>query len=219
MTVTTDIKTKKRLSAYLLVTSAVTFALISLVFSPITSILSNNIVYAYTLLPDILIFFTDLLNLLALSGCFSIIIYSVLKLGMTSSASLIVTYISAVFLKYTADMTVSYLLFNSIDPSVIMSYAASFIVDFIIVLIIAFIAYSSHRKGTSPKITAVRSGIVISLSKVIARVIYDISYGPPEDLTDLLWMITYYLSDMLVGVIFVLLSLLIFKYLSKKETA
>lgn len=216
MTALTDKQLKKKLFLYLLFTATLFFALMSLILSPIISSVSSNVVYAHTMLPDLLILFTDVLNLMALSVCCAIMIYSIVRLGMSASTTLIVTYITAVFLKYTADMTVSYLLLKSIDPSVITSYAAAFLVDLIIVLIIAFIAYGSYRKSGELKSAAIKSGVVIAVSKVLSRAAYDISYGPPRDLTDLLWMILYYLSDLLAGAIFVLILMFIFKLLTKK---
>ena len=210
---------KKKLFLYLLVTASILYSLISLVLSPITLSVSSNVVYSYTVLPDILILLTDVLNLIALSVCSAIIIYSIVKLGMTSSTSLIATYVAAVFLKYTADMVISYLLLKSVEPSLITSYAAAFLIDLILTLIIAFIAYSVHRKKEAFKAAAVKSGVVVALSKIFSRAIYDISYGPPADLSDFLWMILYYLFDIIVGVIFILISMLIFKHLTKKDTA
>ena len=212
-----ETKMRKRLFLYLVIAASVLFALISLVLSPMISIVSSNVVYSYTLLPDVLILLTDMLNLFALSVCCTIIIYSVMKFGMAASSSVLIAYIFAVFLKYSADMAISYLLFHTLDLSVIMSYVAAFLVDLFIVLIITFIAYRANRRGTAMKNATITAGVVVSLSKVLSRVVYDIQYGAPVDFTDLLWMIVYYLSDIIVGVIFVLISMLIFKHLAKKE--
>jgi len=208
---------RKRLFIYLIISVSVLFTLISLVLSPIISTVSSNIIYKNTLLPDVLILLTDILNLIALSVCSAIIIYSIVKLGMSASSTLIVTYITAVFLKYSVDMAISYLLFNTIDISVITSYVVAFLIDFLIILLIAFFSYRASRKGKSMMVTAIISAILLSLFKVVSRVIYDISYGAPTDLTDFLWMVIYYTSDILVGVAFAGISLVIFKFLNKKK--
>ena len=219
MTAQNDKNIKKKLFWNLLITATVLFTIISLVLSPIISVISNNIVYAYTLLPDVLILLTDILNLIALSVCSAIIIYSITKFGMQASSSLLTVYVSAFFLKYSADMLVSYLILHTLDASVIISYAMAFLIDLILILIIAFIAYRAYRSESTRKKVAVTSAIIVSLSKVLSRIIYDISYGAPTDLSDLIWMIVYYLSDLLVGAIFVLISMHVFKHLTKKETA
>lgn len=47
---------------------------------------------------------------------------------------------------------------------------------------------------------ALWSGIVISTFKIISRMIYDVNYGWPSSLVDGLWMIIYYLIDVVVGI-------------------
>jgi len=64
---------------------------------------------------------------------------------------------------------------------------------------------------------AIRIGILLSASRMLTRLLYDLNVGLPSDLADLLWMILYYLSDILIGVIFYSLALLLLPYWDRKE--
>jgi hypothetical protein len=61
------------------------------------------------------------------------------------------------------------------------------------------------------------TGILLASIKVLTRVIYDIGYGAPTSILDLLRMIVYYLSDVLICVIIYLASLLLIMYFDKKN--
>lgn len=52
-------------------------------------------------------------------------------------------------------------------------------------------------------------GGILSAVKVISRIIYDIEYGAPDGIGEILTMIVYYGSDLLIGLIFYVLSTLI----------
>lgn len=64
---------------------------------------------------------------------------------------------------------------------------------------------------------AMKTGILLSATKVFTRILYDLQAGAPRSLTDLLWMVTYYASDLLIGVVFYALSLLLISYIDTKE--
>ena len=57
----------------------------------------------------------------------------------------------------------------------------------------------------SPKnplhVSALFSGAMISVVNVLQRIVYDVFYGAPMDLSDLLIMIAYYLIDILLGLV------------------
>ncbi len=54
-----------------------------------------------------------------------------------------------------------------------------------------------------------------SLVLIVSRIIYDIDYGLPSDLTDAMWMITYYLLDIVRGAIYYIVSVAILNLLYK----
>ena len=56
-----------------------------------------------------------------------------------------------------------------------------------------------------------KNAILFSASKILSRLIFDLDYGAPEGLGDLLLMFFYYLSDLIFGLIFYLFCILIFR--------
>lgn len=214
-----DNSTRKKLFLYLLISIMVLFSLISLVLSPLYMVATSNIAYMYSLLPSIILILTDMLNFLAMVISFSIIVYTIIKFGMRTSSSFVLTYIIACFLKYTLDMLLSYLILGRVDVYTIVNSVGAFFIDLLLILIATFIAYARYKKDRSLKSAAIGCSILVATSKVISRAIYDISMGPPTDVTDLIWMIVSYASDLIIGVIFLIFTFLIFNFLKKKETA
>lgn len=214
-----DNSTRKKLFLYLLISITVLFSLISLVLSPLYTVATSNIAYMYSLLPSIILILTDMLNFLAMVISFSIIVYTIIKFGMRTSSSFVLTYIIACFLKYTLDMLLSYLILKRVDVYTIVNSVGAFFIDLLLIFIAAFIAYARYKKDRSLKSAAIGCSILVATSKVISRAIYDISMGPPTDVTDLIWMIVSYASDLIIGVIFLIFTFLIFNFLKKKETA
>jgi len=66
---------------------------------------------------------------------------------------------------------------------------------------------------------ALRVGVLLSASKLLTRVLYDISMGVPMGMVDWAWAILYYLSDLLIAVIFYAVALLLLQKLDQKEQA
>ena len=63
--------------------------------------------------------------------------------------------------------------------------------------------------------------IILVGIKVLSRLVFDIDYGAPEDFGEVLIMAVYYLSDLLLAVIFYALSIVVlnklFQYKAKKD--
>ncbi len=214
-----EIFTKKLLKKYVIISTAVLFSLISLVLSPLFSATANNIAYKYTAIPEIILILIELLRLAATVLSFSAVIFSVRKFGAKASSGLALIYIIALFIKCAADAAMTVIIFNVLNVSEIISITTTFFIDLAIFLIAILFAYGSYKKKNNVNGTIIKTGILIALSKIIPRIFYDISYGAPTDLTDLLWMVTYYLSDVLTGAVFAVLSIFLLKYLHKKTTA
>lgn len=64
---------------------------------------------------------------------------------------------------------------------------------------------------------ALAVSILLSAIKVIDRIIFDIGYGAPEDFSEILVMFIYYSSDLLLGVIFYILSVFVYHRLFRKH--
>ena len=118
-----DNSTRKKLFLYLLISITVLFSLISLVLSPLYTVATSNIAYMYSLLPSIILILTDMLNFLAMVISFSIIVYTIIKFGMRTSSSFVLTYIwSLIFLSfysiYIVYLNIYLSLFNTINNKI-----------------------------------------------------------------------------------------------------
>jgi len=55
-------------------------------------------------------------------------------------------------------------------------------------------------KNDPLRFSAFLIALILGAIRIISRIIYDFSYGAPGDIGDLLWMIAYYTTDVLIGV-------------------
>ncbi|MBR2622336.1 MAG: hypothetical protein IKC97_08200 [Clostridia bacterium] len=74
-------------------------------------------------------------------------------------------------------------------------------------------------KNDPLRFSALLTALLMGAIRVIGRISYDIGYGAPADLSDVLWMILYYTFDILIGVAcyFVLLFIVRKLILSKEN--
>ena len=73
---------------------------------------------------------------------------------------------------------------------------------------------------TNPlQLCALKIGILLSSAKIISRIIFDLYYGAPGGIAELLIMIAYYLSDILIGVLVYAAMFWIFGLLYREKTA
>ena len=61
--------------------------------------------------------------------------------------------------------------------------------------------------------------IIMGSIHIASRIIYDLYYGLPSTLVDLLWMVTYYLSDVVSALIMYLIAIFFFVKLNEKDNA
>ena len=65
---------------------------------------------------------------------------------------------------------------------------------------------------------ALWSGLVVSAFKIVSRMIYDINYGWPGSVIDGLWMMIYYLLDLVVGfAVCMLITYLLMRFDNKEQ--
>ncbi len=67
------------------------------------------------------------------------------------------------------------------------------------------------------QVCALKVGVLLSAVKIISRIIFDLYIGAPTGISDLLIMIIYYLSDILIGVIVYAAMLGLFRLLTPKQ--
>ncbi len=224
---------KKGLYKILIISLSVIFLLSTLVLSPLYIISTSNAIYLGTVLPDITDLLLDICDIAAYAIGFSVIIYSVYRLTARKATGFIVTYCIAVFLKYTLNIVVTTVFESRFDISYLAWPVLYFLFDIIILLLVFLISNASLKNVRASKIalipfnrfyssenplqaSALKVGILLAAVKVVTRLVYDFSYGLPQSIIDALWMLVYYLSDILICFVIYLISLLIFIKLDKK---
>ena len=79
-----------------------------------------------------------------------------------------------------------------------------------------FVGQKIISRGNPLHYSAAITGILLSAIKILTRLRYDIAFGLPSGPADTIWMIAYYISDILIAVLVYAASLLIFSYLERK---
>lgn len=244
--------TKKRLLRTLIVTTAILFSLSCFVLSPLYTYMCADILFAATAMPEIIEIIIDITDIVTYALCFATIVYSIFKFSLKGSVSMLVSYGIAVFLKYSANLVVTFIFDGSVSPSSAVYVLLYFALDMIILLTVALSTASIFRKynekrnitkkannalgKATPSIeeelfggnklfvranplhrSALLTGIVLSAIKIVTRILFDIAYGAPTTLADALWMIAYYVSDILIAVIVYAISVYMFTHFNSKE--
>ena len=73
-----------------------------------------------------------------------------------------------------------------------------------------------YSKENPCQACALMLGILLSAVKIFDRILFDIGYGAPKDFGEVLVMIVYYSSDILLGVIFYVFSMFVFHRLFRR---
>ncbi len=247
----TNKRIKSRLFRLLLLTCIPLFSLYCFVLAPLYTYTCADIIYAVTVIPELLGFALDIVDILAYSACFSIVIYSVYRLSLRASFGIISTVCAAIFFKYTANLVMSFILDGAVITSDIPSVVIYFALDLVWLSVITAISnaiikryhkkraelnkasllYLSKPDASSNafpfkkfidinnplQLSALIMGAVMGGVHMGTRVIYDLFYGLPTSLADALWMITYYVSDIVSAVVMYAIALFIFMKLNDKE--
>lgn len=230
--------TKKRLRLSVMLTTLVLFGLSCFLLSPLYVSLCSNILYRDGFLAHLINFINNVFYIAVYAVCFSAFIYSVYKCGTKRSFSLVAVYCAAVLLRYIANVVVQTFIdgvfpaFEELRPA-ILGFIFDLITAFAVILIahlclknintgksnISCLPFEKLYLSANPlQKSSLFTGILLASIKVLTRVIYDVGYGAPTGILDLLRMIVYYLSDVLICVIIYLASLLLIMYFDKKDS-
>lgn len=205
------------------------------VCTPMTLTVTSDVLLSETVLPllsDVLSLFC---NYLFYWVAFAILLYAVCHYGLRACKPLLAIYGGAVLFRYIANQIAAYLVLGF--PSVNDFFAGDFwylllniALDLAMLAGVCFLIVRMHRRMDSAEapilshlpmsrlfdrenpvfciaiaVAAIPAGV-----QLVTRVIYDIFYGLPTGLLDLLWMIVYYLSDfanVLIGYLVIALFL------------
>ena len=228
---------KKRLMFYIILSTAILFGISCFLLSPLYVIMSSDVLFQGNILIDLINIFNQISYILVYAVCFSTIIYSLYHFNTKSSILLIAVYCIAVLLRYIINIIVqaiidgAFPLITELSP-VLYNYILELITVFGVVVIAHLVFYTKkdEKKGRKKFLpfskfyshsnllqrSSLYVGIFLAILKIITRIVYDLGYGAPTDIYDLLRMITYYISDLLICLIIYLLSLLVIINIDKK---
>ncbi len=229
--------TRKRLRLCVILTTLVLFGLSCFLLSPLYVSLSSNIVYSDSFITDLVNLINNIFYIAVYAICFSAFIYSVYKCTARRSVSLVIVYCVAVLLRYMANVAVQtftdgvFPMLEDLYPT-LLAYLFDLITAFAVLLIAhlsikeihtakasrSYLPFDKLYTSSNPlQKASLLTGILLASIKVLTRVVYDIGYGAPTSILDLLRMIVYYLSDVLICVVIYLVSLLLIMYFDKKD--
>ena len=201
---------KKRLLALTLIASLVSMILY-LSLSAIYTVLGSNIVYgSYLIIIDVLMW---IVNVLSYAAIFSVFIYSTAKNGVKNTLPLVLIYCGIVLAKNLFVPVI-----NGIVLGVGLS-ATDFLYPIFVWMLDAVLAFAvlfvSHLKKDNTRTASLIVGIILSATTLLPRIVFDLGYGAPSNLYDLLVVLAAYASDFLVVAIFFFGYRFIFKYLQR----
>jgi len=233
---------KKKLTLWMLIVSFGITLISSLVLSPIYVVVSSNITFIETPLPDLLYYVISLLDVAFYCVCLPILILSFTIFFVSSARTILLIYVCAPLLRRALDLLMTYAIYHDIDDLDIVSCVWFLIFDYALLITVTVIScvvakrfYSASPavgdtvslKGILPTVgvysgsnplqrSALLCALVFTGLRVISRIINDVSYGAPASISEILVMVIAYLSDILIGVVFYASALAVFSRVAKK---
>lgn len=198
---------------YFILTHLLLLVLYHTVLSNVYESVCTNVIYSDTYLPGIIEIAFDVVALVIWAHLFSVLIFSFEFNRGENSVFILVSALIMFFIRYFAlliGVTANGVAINGTEFSYyvtdsLISFsldAAQFISAY---LITSFIV--KKKKEKSAKKAAFFSALIIAIVRVGMRIRYDFFYGLPESLTDLMWMVVYYTSDILYAAVIFLIIL------------
>lgn len=209
---------------------AVMYIFTQLILTPVYMLIVSDRVYQATLLPYIMDIVMSLAEIFTFGVCYSIVIYSAVMRRTRTAAAVCGIYVAASVLRRGAALGVSFMMYKFIDKRDIFNVSLPIIIETVQVFTVflatylaarryrqALILYSARRGDVGQLdiiemnsvfdrknpllVGTLTSAVMLIIVNVSMRIYSDIGYGAPAGISEVLVMIAYYLSDILVGVI------------------
>ena len=212
-------KTKHfNINLFFALTLTLLYFLYSAVLSPIYSKICSDIIWLESYLPYVLELLLEICQLLIWVHLTSCLVYAVKKRKLFfyvifTTVLTLARYLVAPIINITNG--------SAIDLSAIIDSLMYFGADIIILGIVFLIIFFRKNDAliTYCKFGATASAILISISKIATRIIFDIFYGVPQSLSEFLIMILYYFSDVVYGVAAYFLIYILSKTMLKEKSS
>lgn len=230
---------QKRLTVILSVFSFGLASVNSFILLPLNISMSNNIIYQLSAFPLILSFLSTLTELLVFWIALAVLVYAISTIGFRSCRSLMIIYGASIFYKHAVNLIIDSVTKGEFISSLLGSTAFNVFIElaiaaFAILFTRRFITVNAglaikERVALFPferlfdldnpvQKSAFVASLAITVPRIFSRIIYDIVIGLPSDLKDALWMVAYYLLDVVTGVIgYLIMILLIMSFRQKQE--
>ena len=190
----------------------------AVVCTPISLLVSSDILLSDTALPLLLDVLMLLCNYLFYWIAFSVTLYGIYRTGLGACKGVFAVYACAVLFRYSANMTAGFFVIGFPTSDVFFRkhfpyLLIDIVLDLVLIALVAFVVCKIQKKQKDfamekafpivklfdRKSMFLHSVICVAAIpaavQLISRVIYDISYGAPTSIIDLLWMIVSYASD------------------------
>ena len=209
---------------------AVMYVIIQLVLTPVyTSVVLRDYVLRTSPLATVFEVAFSFGEILTFALCYSVVIYCAVFDGLKKALGACGIYLIASVVRRAGALAVSLIMYHSLDFTDIINVTIPVLIEAAQILVVLFCSYSYGKKRadrhsadsysntdiqfekvyskSNPLMkSALAGGIMLSGINVAMRIYRDINYGAPADIAEALIMAVYYLSDVLVLVVFYALS-------------
>ncbi len=179
---------------------AVLYLIYSAVLSPIYMRLCSDVIYLEGYLPDIFDFLLGTCQLFIWVHLFSNMLCAIRR---RSVSFFITSTVVLTLSRYFCSPLVTVVKGEALDTATLIDALIYFGADMLIMAIV-FVSVFPQKNKTEKKFLhfgALISAVLLSVSKITMRVIFDVFYGAPESISEILLMSVSYFSDVLYGVI------------------
>lgn len=215
------------------VTISLTVALFyAVICTPANLLVNSNVLLLQTILPLFVDIVMTFANFLFYWVSFSFLLYFMFEFGFGESKPFFLSYCAVVCGRYVLNLLAGYVVmgfptFGAFFSNEFLFLLIDIVMDLVLQMGIALLILRKtvgEHCGFDNYMPAVRlldfanplqkSAFFITLIpsaiSLLLRLLYDVRFGFPQSFTDLLWMISYYLSDLLsvlIGYVVILLIL------------
>ena len=197
----------------------------AVVCTPIFHVISSDPLLTETVYPLLLDFSMQFLNFLCYWCAFSYVIYAFFRFGFDRGYAFPLLYAVVVLIRYPINLASGFCMMGLPTVSDFLSnYLPYLLIDIVLdllwMLILLLVLRTVHKKQpyvqrsrrggvlfanvpfsgmfqlkNPVQRTALWAALIPAAVQLLSRVVFDVAWGAPSGLTDLLWMITYYALD------------------------
>lgn len=206
---------KKRYDILLAVFSFSAVALIVFCLGPLDMVFTADAVYRETAIPVIFDAAIDIIQIASFTVAYAVIFYSAYAFGSARIKNQVILFLSSVILLYVGNVVMTFVTERYFDPVLLYYVAGSILLEAAMHgIVIGFGVHISRAEASERKADknegfiafrsassrfSLISALLVAGGKLLSRVIYDVQIGEPQSRAEIIEMIIYYASDILIG--------------------